>query len=76
MAKGFKGIIEGKFPEVVADFGNGLLIAVHNAAPTDGPSGTLAGQAGTGALLLTTTGEAYLNTGDATSPAWKAITHA
>ena len=76
MAKGFKSIIEGVYPEVLADLGGDVVIARHNAAPTDGVSGTLAGVAGPGSLLLTTTGEAYLNLGTKAAPAWKAISHA
>ena len=75
-AKGFKLVIEGTNPEIVADIGGDVVIARHNAAPTSGAAGTLAGQAGPGSLLLTSTGAAYLNTGTKDAPNWVQITAA
>ena len=47
------------------------------AAPTDGTSGTGAGLAAPGSLLLRTdVATAYLNVGTKASPTWVAITHA
>lgn len=77
MAKGWKSVLEGVNPEVIGDLGSDCVIARHNAAPVDGVSGTLAGVAGPGSLLIDVTGmNLYINGGTKTSPAWKLVTRA
>lgn len=47
-------------------------IRVNAGAPTSGPSGTLAGIAGKGSLIIdTSNGRLYMNTGNKSSPDWK-----
>lgn len=75
MPKGFKSVIESVNPEVIIDLGLDVVIARHNAAPTSGASGTLAGIAGPGSLIIVTAGSSsnlYLNQGSKASPSWKA----
>ena len=76
MALGFKSVIEGVNPEIIIGLGHDVVIARHNAAPTDGVSGTLAGHAGPGSLLIVANGASsniYQNRGTKDSPTWVAI---
>lgn len=70
LPRGPKQIIESVNPEIVFDAGGGVVIARHNDTPTSGASGTLAGLAGKGSLLLSSTGNVYVNTGTDASPTW------
>lgn len=74
LPRGAKGIIESVNPEIIHWLGDGVVIARHDAAPSDGETGTLAGEAGPGSLLLVTTGNAYVNTGTIDAPTWTAVT--
>lgn len=74
MALGWKTIIEGVNPEVVAELGGDVVIIRHNAVPTNGVDGTGAGVAGPGSLVITTLGDLYINTGSKESPAWGSLT--
>ena len=57
-------IIEGSSPRPYTNAG----------APTNGTSGTLAGTAAKGALLVNTSnGKLYVNSGTAASPTWTLI---
>ncbi|MFZ5650143.1 MAG: hypothetical protein ACOY4I_04725 [Bacillota bacterium] len=77
MAKGTKQIIEGTNPEVVCDYGNDVVLIIHNAVPTDGASGTGAGVAGPGSLCINrTAGNIYINANTKASPTWKLVTRA
>lgn len=72
--RGWKSVIEGSALEVVAWLGNDVVIAVSTAAPTDGTSGTLAGQAGPGSLLVDVASkELLINTGTQASPTWTVV---
>lgn len=73
MALGWKTIIEGVNPEVVAEIGDDVVIIRHNAVPTNGVGGTGAGIAGPGSLVITTLGGLYINTGSKDSPAWSSL---
>ena len=57
---------------------DGSLGPFQNAgAPTNGTSGTKAGRAATGALLIdTTNANLYVNGGTLASPTWKLVTRA
>jgi len=51
-----------------------VLPQVFPGVPTSGGSGTLAGYAGKGMLLIdTTNGILYINTGSITSPTWTKV---
>lgn len=73
MALGWKTIIEGVNPEVVAELGEGVVIIRHNAVPTNGADGTGAGVAGPGSLVISTLGNVYINTGSKESPTWSSL---
>ena len=76
MAKGFKSIIEGTNPEIVSDLGLDVVIIRHNAAPTNGATGTMAGYAAPGSLLIVSDGAnsaLYINTGTKEAPNWTAV---
>ena len=73
MALGWKTIIEGVNPEVVAELGANVVIIRHNAVPTNGVDGTGAGIAGPGSLVITTLGGLYINTGSKESPTWVSL---
>ena len=81
MATGFMQRFKGKIATVWGGvFQNGAASsgAFHNAgAPTNGTSGTLAGIAPPGALLIDTTNKTfYQNTNTLASPTWTALTTA
>ena len=53
---------------------NNLLTAVNAGAPSNGTSGTLAGYAGKGCLLIdTTNAKLYINTNTKASPTWTVV---
>lgn len=54
-------------------FGNNTGIFNTSAAPTNGTSGTFAGTAGPGALLLRSNGTVYVNSNTKLSPTWSTI---
>jgi len=76
MAKGFKSVIEGVNPEIIIDLGLDVVIARHNATPENGATGTLAGHAAPGSLLVVSDGAnsaLYINTGTKAAPNWTAV---
>lgn len=53
---------------------NSVLVQVNAGAPSNGTSGTLAGYAGKGMLLIdTTNGKLYINTNTKASPTWTVV---
>lgn len=53
---------------------NNLAIVTNAGAPTNGTSGTFAGQAGPGCLLIDTTNAfLYINTNTLLSPTWTKV---
>lgn len=57
-----------------AAIGNGVILISGDGAPTDGTSGTGAGQVAKGSQYNDyTNGKAYINTGTKASPTWTVI---
>lgn len=54
-------------------FGNNVGVFPRSGAPTSGTSGTLAGVAGPGSLLLRTDGTLYVNSNTKASPTWSVV---
>jgi hypothetical protein len=53
--------------------GNNTGLFNTSSAPTNGTSGTLAGVAGPGSLLMRTNGSVYINTNTKASPTWVSV---
>lgn len=74
MPKGFKSVIEELATEVIIDMGNGVVIARTSESVANGTTGTLAGQAGKGSLLINdNNGKLYINTSTLASPTWTVV---
>lgn len=59
------------------NFGNDVCIIQSAGAPTDGTSGTGAGEAGPGSLCVDRTNKnVYVNANTKASPTWKLVTRA
>lgn len=73
--KGWKHVIEGSTVEVVADLGTDVILAVlRSGDPVNGTTGTLAGIAGPGSLLIAVNGKKlHINTNTKSSPTWTVV---
>lgn len=69
---GFKAVDKDFYKKAVVRLVEDIVLHVMSGAPVDGASGTLAGIAGPGSIVLSTNGNIYSNTGTKASPTWTA----